>query len=325
MKKFLAILVVMALVAPAMADVTITTDNANPGEVVITLDAGSDGIVGIGLEVDVTGGGTCTDASFAVDSFFDIFIDSAYDLGVGYDYPGTGPANGIPTAEQGAPGEMPLPASIFSISAGGLDDDGIGGGTEEAPTTAVITLTGTPDAPVEIDADTLRGGIVGYNGVLAIATTLPINTTFGAGSTDCVKSDAPFYADWLGSETNAAWQWNKPDCWCYEFNCRGDSDGIKGLGGLFRIDSVDLGALADAFNVGDKKLTQTLICADFDHIKGTGGLFRVDSDDLGILATWFNIGDKKLPACSLDWEDLDGPDGPGVGDGDDDYNGWIVP
>lgn len=306
MKKFLAILVIMALVAPAMADVTITTDNANPGEVVITLDAGSDGIVGIGLEVDVTGGGECTAA--VVSSFFDIFIDSAFDLGVGYDYPGTGTENGIPTAEQGAPGEMPLPASVFSICAGGLDDDGIGAGTEEAPTTAVITLTGTPDAPVEIDADTLRGGIVGYNGALTITTTLPINTTFGAaGSTECVKNDAPFYAEWVGAGKN----WDSPDCWCYERQCRGDTDGTKV--GLYWVQATDLGIFASAYSKGDAKLDQTKICADLDHQKV--GLYRCQADDLVIFAEYYSKGQAKVPGCPLDWD----------GDLDDDYNGWIAP
>lgn len=170
MKKCLAIIVVLALVAPAMAvDFTITgVDTSTAGTAVISWTAG-EGVVGMGLEVAADN----PIATVAVDSFFDVFVDSAFDLGVGYDYPGTGPANGIPTATVGAPGELALPQSSFSISVGGLDDDGIGAGTEEAPTSGTITLTtdGTTETTLTITEDMLRGGIVGYNGAMTLVDT----------------------------------------------------------------------------------------------------------------------------------------------------------
>ena len=290
MKKILVSLMVLALCVPAMAAVTITdTGDTDTGEATIQLSA-TEGIVGIGLKVDgdvVTG--------FAVDSFFDVFIDSAYTAGSGY---GT-----VPTALQSGPGELALPSGSFSISVGGLDDDGIGAGTEEAPLVALITLTGTPGESVEITEDTLRGGIVGYNGAQTISG-LPLTVTFAAAS-ECVKADAPFYAEWVGAGKN----WDKPDCWCYEYNCRGDADGVKI--GLFRINSTDLGLFADAYNKGDLKMDPVRICSDFDHIKV--GLFRVNSADLGIFATNYNKGDLKVAPCPLDWD----------GDTDDDYNFWL--
>ena len=123
--------------------------------------------------------------------------------------------------------------------------------------------------------------------------------------TECVKSDAPFYTEWVGAGKN----WDKPDCWCYEYNCRGDADGVKI--GLFRINSTDLGLFADAYNKGDLKMDPVRICSDFDHIKV--GLFRVNSADLGIFATNYNKGDLKVAPCPLDWD----------GDTDDDYNFWL--
>lgn len=174
MRKLFASLLVLAMCVPAMA-ATITFGPANnsvSGQVSIpwTADAG---VVGMALKVDVTGGGTCT--AVAVDSFFDVFMDSAYtqELGAGYVY-----KTGIATALQTGPGEQTLPAASFSISIGGLDDDGIGAGTEEAPTSGTIVLTGTPLKPVAIAEDTLRGGVVGYAGAMTIAG-LPIATSFG--------------------------------------------------------------------------------------------------------------------------------------------------
>ena len=72
---------------------------------------------------------------------------------------------------------------------------------------------------------------------------------------------------------------------------------------------------AAAFNKGDKKLSQTLICADLDHKKV--GLFRCQGDDLTIFAANFNKGDKKIVggACPLDWDGIGG----------DDYNFWTTP
>ena len=283
---------VLALCVPAMAASVTVSDggNTNYGEVDVVLTADA-GIVGIGLKVDgdvITG--------FAVDSFFDVFIDSAYTTGSGY---GT-----VPTALQSGPGELALPSGSFSISVGGLDDDGIGAGTEEAPLTVTITLTGIPGESVTITEDTLRGGIVGYDGAMTISG-LPLTVTYPPS--ECVKDTAPFYADWVG----AGKSWDKPDCWCYEYNCRGDADGVKI--GLFRINSTDLGLFADAYNKGDLKMDPVRICSDFDHIKV--GLFRVNSADLGIFAANYNEGDLKVAPCPLDWD----------GDGDDDYNFWITP
>lgn len=284
MKKLL-VLVVLALVAPAMAASVVVSSPAD-GEILLTADAG---IVGIGLTVD---DGSID--SFAVDSFFDIFID---------DYL-TGNAN--PAADQLAAGPETMPSSSFSISVGGLDDDGIGSGSEEAPLVTTITLTPTAGTTsVTVDEDTLRGGIVGYDGAMTI-TGLPLTVNFGA-VVDCVKIDAPFYDEWVGAGKN----WEKPDCWCYERQCRGDADGKKE--GLLWVSNNDLTTFAAAFGLGDLKLNQTLICADLDHKKV--GLNRVQNDDLTIFAQYFGLGQLKVPVCPKDWD----------GDLDDDYNDWIVP
>ena len=132
--------------------------------------------------------------------------------------------------------------------------------------------------------------------------TIPVYLT----DIECVKPDAPFYAEWVG----AGKPWERPCCWCCQYQCRGDVDCTKI--GLFRVQASDLSIFASAFNKADLKLTQTSICADLDHKKV--GLFRCQADDLSIFAAYFNKADLKVPVCPLDWDS----------DGDDDYNFWVT-
>jgi hypothetical protein len=118
----------------------------------------------------------------------------------------------------------------------------------------------------------------------------------------CVS--APFYAEWVGAGKN----WNKPDCWCYQRNCRGDYDSVKQ--GTAWVSTFDLGGLIAAYGKADFKMDQTLICADFDHKKQ--GTARVSTNDLGILIQYYGKADFKNPVCPTDWDGISG----------DDYNFW---
>ena len=308
MKKILVSLMVLALCVPAMAAVTATSDNSVAGEVTVYLTSDSDGIVGVALTVDTAGSAT---GVVVAESFFDVFVDSAFTAGAGYVY-----QTGIPTATQGAAGELDISggSASFSISVAGLDDDGIGAGTDEAPTTCTITITGTAGATVDIDIDALRGGVVGYNGALAVSG-LPINTTFGELS-ECVSSTAPFYADWVA--------FGKPDCWCYEYQCRGDANGTKEgstFGGYRWVFNADLAMFLAAYGVleptkgpGILSITDG-ICSDFNHAQegsAFGGYRRVFNADLAIFLANYGILDPTkgpgLTSCA-------GPD----------YNFFIVP
>lgn len=271
MKKCLAIIVAMALVAPAMAASVTVSAGANDGEVVLTADAG---IVGIGLTVD---GDDVT--AVAVDSFFDIFIDSAFDLGGSYNL-----GDGIPTATQGAPGEQGLPSGSFSISVGGLDDDGIGGGTEEAPLSTTIVLSGT--GTVTVDADMLRGGIVGYDGAMTISG-LPLVITLDPGvEPECMKNTHPDYLTWVG--------YGKPDCWCYAKQCKGDVDGLPQFGGAVDIYTNDTDIVVA--NFGTLATTEPGVCADIDHGTQFGGAVNVYTNDLDILLPNFGA---KVTDCDM--------------------------
>ncbi|MCD4831981.1 MAG: hypothetical protein K8R02_09315 [Anaerohalosphaeraceae bacterium] len=116
----------------------------------------------------------------------------------------------------------------------------------------------------------------------------------------CMSSCNPSFWDWL--------EWDKPSCWCYRYNCRGDIDGIQN--GPFRVSNVDLQVFLQAFNKTDEELMQINngICADLNHHKE--GPFRVSNVDLQIFNTFFNQG--TVDECPLDITE----------DGDDDYNFW---
>ncbi len=64
-----------------------------------------------------------------------------------------------------------------------------------------------------------------------------------------MKNTHPDYAAW-----DAA---GKPDCWCYEYNCRGDADGIQEFGAQVQIS--DLGTLAGNYG-------QAVTLCDNTHI-----------------------------------------------------------
>ena len=87
------------------------------------------------------------------------------------------------------------------------------------------------------------------------------------------------YNDWANP------LWNKPDCWCYCRQCRGDINGKKL--GLFWVQSADLAIFRSAFFKNDAALAAIPdgICADLNHKKL--GLFRVQAADLTIFRTYF--------------------------------------
>jgi hypothetical protein len=114
----------------------------------------------------------------------------------------------------------------------------------------------------------------------------------------CMKTGAPEYPAWE--------QWDKPPCWCYARQCRGDADGIKT--GPFWVAIPDLNAFRAAFNKSDTVLQGVPygICSDFDHVKT--GPFRIAIPDLNIFRQYFNKIEALVPECDPT-----------------DYNYWVTP
>jgi hypothetical protein len=86
---------------------------------------------------------------------------------------------------------------------------------------------------------------------------------------ECMDSGNAGYDEWLAE--------GKPNCWCYEFNCRGDADGIK-VGDNW-VNSADVTILRAA--LFQDPLPVGGICAEFDRIKV--GDNRVNAADVTVI------------------------------------------
>ena len=141
--------------------------------------------------------------------------------------------------------------------------------------------------------------------------------------TQCVKPTAPFYPDWVA--------FNKPGCWCYKKNCKGNAEGAQAdKVGKWYIGTEDLNILLAAWQRYEatnsiKGVTYTglngtteLICADYDHLAQSDkvGSWRVGTQDLNILLASWQIYDPGVPDCPLDWEGywFGGSTGDGIND-----------
>jgi hypothetical protein len=100
------------------------------------------------------------------------------------------------------------------------------------------------------------------------------------------------------TEYNAWVAWNRPNCWCYKRQCRGDTNGSKS--GVLWVSSADFNLFKSAFNKTDTVLKNIPggICADVDHAKS--GVIRVSSSDFNIFKSYFNKSETSVPCCDPD-------------------------
>jgi len=280
MKKVLAAILVLALVAPAMAiQITATDMGAGQLRVNYTLTAG-EALRGMALKISCTGGtiDATTDVVLQANTF-NTFIDYAYTNPSGYDI-----NVGHCLANPAAAGVLDLaaPKSEFVVSLGYLDQGGAQAGlTVSSFFDVFFTLSG--NATGTIIADPLRGGIVGDN---IVAATFPVNFTLVG---DCYTG--PQYAQWVAV--------GKPACWCASNNprqCHGDADGLKQGKQNYWVSTQDLDILVAAWNKPIASLSGNQICADFDHLPQGKQNYRVSTNDLDILVA--NWNQSNLPAAN---------------------------
>jgi hypothetical protein len=104
---------------------------------------------------------------------------------------------------------------------------------------------------------------------------------------ECLKRTASEYGDWAA--------WNKPKCWCYTRQCRGDATGTPL--GPYWVQLADLNVLKSGWYKVDTVLATIPngICADFNH--AALGPYRVQLADLNILkAYWYKV-ESLVPEC----------------------------
>ncbi len=261
-------------------------------------------IVAMALDVDATD----DIVAVAVDSFFDIFMDVAYDeeAGDGYTY-GEDNGNGC-ICDQDAAGSLALPQSNFCISMGGL-------GGEEEPLddpclSGTIVLTADGYAEGYISENALRGGVIDENGA-QVTTNLPIAFVIcGDCGDDCmqilgVDTDYPaVYAAYLAA--SAYFGEGAVDCWCDEYNCQGDGDGsfasIDVDGKRKWVTLADLNVLSSGWGKKESQMpavTPPPICGDADrNFAGSdvdGKRKWVTLPDLNILSTSWGKKESQMP------------------------------
>lgn len=288
MKKLILTLLVFGLAMPAMAATLVITDNLDGTATVTVTAEGSVNIVGLALDVDVTAGGDLT-AAVVNTATFNIYMDAAYSEvnGDGYTY-----GEGSAIASQTVAGEVAISNNIC-ISAAALNGESTAGATGSASVS--ITISASANTTIQIKENDPRGGIILVDGTgedITSGTAGVVEGTITAGGTECMMDTHPDYAAWEAA--------GKPDCWCYEFNCKGDADGKAQFG--YQVLSDDLAILAAAYG---QALASGAAghCADFDRQAQFG--YRVLSDDLAILAGAYG---QAVASCDATY-----------------INEWIVP
>ena len=323
MKKVLIVLAVLVMASPLYAGTITftTTDNADG-----TCDIGwtSDvAVVALGLDID------CDDPCLpvnidSIDSFFDIFMDLAWDEETnqdGYVYAeGSGTANNA-GAKKGEAGKETMPSAAFAISAGGLGGPSTPPPLTPPPMSGTIVLSSPVSTSGTVGANALRGGVIDENGVeMTIAGDSTWTITVEEG--DCMQeagidiSDPVRYTHFLAA--------GSPECWCEPRQCHGDADnaliGTSTKTGYYAVGGPDLdvllggwGVLEPPDDIGIAAVPDIAgtkaACANFDNdavadplVPGSGtlpggrigtstktGYYYVGGGDLDILLAYWGI------------------------------------
>jgi len=291
MKKVVCLIAVLALTASVNAGVVITAaegTGANDNKLVLsyTADAG-DELVGLAVVLDAgTGGDTIKVTSgWAIDSFFDVFIDAYKTDPAKLDDTTFGDDGTTPFADTEGPGQVTTDSAKVSLCVAALPADHVG--KASSAELAVIDVNdGDADGEVTVcvTLDTLRGGPVDIEGAVA-ATINGSCVTIVLAAPECLKNTATEYTAW---ET-----FGKPACWCFPRQCRGDFNGTKQ--GTYWVYSQDLTGLKDAYQKSVAQMTGNRICADFNH--SAQGSYRVYSQDLSILKTYYQKPATTATCC----------------------------
>lgn len=299
MKKMLFVLVALLIAAPAMADVNLSlTEVSNDGnEAVIAISyttTAGEAIRAVAIDLSSDGDANIVDVNCVSDDFTI--------------YPGS--INIAGSGEVSDDGSC-LCDDSYAGTLGGLDTNGVtlemGSlyvGAANAPADsgvlAEITVAGYDAVDVCVTLNAIRGGVVLEDPDAAVTVGLDCTTVTlnPVPVTDCVKSSAPFYADWQA--------WGEPDCWCYAKQCRGDLNGSSFIGKPVSL--ADLNLFKLAFNLGDVDLAAVAngICADLNHASFIGK--RVSLADLNTFKLYFNLAEASVPECD-----------------NTNYNFWVTP
>ena len=312
MRKTLLVITVLFVTAQAYAgSVTLTVTDKGDGWAAIGYSADAN-VSGFGLKVTADSGALFTDVkdynvgestagNLGYGIFpdnFSLYIDVNDTTGEVDDW---SDSNYTPVAPNDAPGAASsgFGTGTLVLEMGALYEEP----NRPALSGTLILVKVDDDCNVCVEGESVRGNVV-----FTDATSVDPNA---CGSivvvTDCFPIGHPDYAAWD--------EVGKPDCWCYEFQCRGDANGKTEFAGAVRVLTVDLDILVSAYGQPIEAMTSSMACADFDHAGEFGNSVRVLTNDLAALIASYGQPTANVPSCPMDWD----------GDSIDDYNFWITP
>jgi hypothetical protein len=289
MKKMIFALAVLMITAPVWAAVTVSCTDEGGGVCAVRFDA-------TGEEPNLV-------RAFALDITLDndakiIAVDDSVNADY-YIYPGSIVITGGVVSSYGSAkadpnlyaGTLGLEPNSMTIEMGSLYAPATGIGSPNAPATSgeLLRFTVDKDCIVSIAENAARGGVVMEDASSPTSNLPCVACCSIVVLVECMKDTHPAYGDWDS--------WGKPDCWCYERQCRGDADGLKT--GPFWVAIPDLNMLRAAINKPDLTLQgiPNGICCDFDMIKT--GPFRVAIPDLNIMRLYINKPEAAVPSCDM--------------------------
>jgi hypothetical protein len=292
MKKILASLIVLALVAPVMADVAVTATESSPGVLEITVTPSGDPapvIRGVALllgwDDTNTGDGVVTSASVTgLNTNIDYYVTNPI---VDADEDNVPDDPGHPAADPAGPGVATLPAADVSLCSGYLDSTGAQGGLT-GPAVFTVNYDLTADTLVSIALDTLRGSIVGDDiGSITVQETQLLT----AGGDPCRDAlSAAEQTDYDAYILNSA----DPSCWCNEYQCYGDVDNAYETFFQYQIYGNDIAQVVANWKL---KIDTADPCADIDHASETFFQYRVYGNDIAILVANWKKKAADLASC----------------------------
>jgi len=281
MKRIILVVAVLVFAAPALAAVDITC-TAVGDEIIVEYNASGEPNLVRAFALDIT-----VDGDAVIESMSDFNADY-------YIYPGSIVILDGEVNDYGSPicdpvqyaGTLPgLDSNGVSIEMGSLY---VGEANDPDASGVLFKFKVDRGCTVTIDENAIRGGVVLEDG-----STPGINSP-GCTALDCMKDTHPDHANWL--------YWDKPKCWCYARQCRGDADGEKTV--FYWVAIPDLTLFKAAFNKMEAALPPGGECCDFDHQKTV--FYWVAIPDLTILKQYFN--QMVVPECDKTH-----------------YNFWVVP
>jgi hypothetical protein len=312
MKKIALVVAVLMFAAPAWATtVTITAHNEGGGVVRLDYSVSDSNLVrafGLDITVDTA---VITDVNC---------LNSDY-----YIYPGSIVIVGNQVTNYGScvcPNDQGFPDTLDGIDTNGVTVEmgSLYASNDPCHPNApplsgtLLKLTVSADCNLTITGNAARTG-TGSGGIGAVLEDptvtpdmiLPSDHYVPPIVVDCMKSSHPDHTNWLF--------WNKPDCWCYARQCRGDIDGL--VQGPFWVSLNDLIIFRQAVSKLQTYLQANphLICADIDH--KIQGPFWVSLNDLVIFRLYVSKLATAVPCCDAD--------GDCVLTAADNFNDWKTP